>query len=52
MLDAIEKQRKVLSANAEASVILESLMDDEDLIRNIKRSELEEWIAPYIERFT
>lgn len=37
MLDIIEKQRKILSANLEATVHLECLMEDEDLHRNIKR---------------
>lgn len=31
LLDGIEKQRKILSANTEATVHLESLMEDEDL---------------------
>ena len=44
MLDFIEKQRKILSANLEATVHLESLLDDEDLHRNIKRGEFEEMI--------
>jgi molecular chaperone DnaK (HSP70) len=44
MLDAIEKQRKILSANLEATVHLEALMEDEDLHRNIKRPEFEEMI--------
>jgi len=48
LLDAIEKQRKILSANLEATIHLESLMEDEDLHRNIKRQELEEMIQPTI----
>ena len=52
MLDAIEKQRKILSANLEATVHLESLLEDEDLHRNIKRPEFEEMIAPLVEKFT
>jgi heat shock protein 4 len=31
MLDVIEKQRKILSANLEATIHLESLLEDEDL---------------------
>lgn len=31
MLDVIEKQRKILSANQEATIHLESLLEDEDL---------------------
>ena len=51
MLDLIEKQRKILSANLEALVHLECLIDDDDLHRNIKRTEFEELIAPIAERF-
>lgn len=36
MLDTIEKARKILSANSEASVSVECLMEDEDLYRVIK----------------
>jgi heat shock protein 4 len=35
MLDVIEKQRKILSGNKEATIHLESLLEDEDLHRNI-----------------
>ena len=52
MLDVIEKQRKILSANAEATVHLESLLEDEDLHKNLKRAEFEEMIAPYIDKLT
>jgi len=52
MLDIIEKQRKILSANLEATVHLESLLNDEDLHRNIKRTEFEEMILPMVEKFT
>lgn len=51
MLDVIEKQRKILSANLEATIHLESLLEDEDLHRNIKRTEFEELIAPMIVKF-
>ena len=44
LLDIIEKQRKILSANLEATVHIEALMEDEDLHRNIKRTEFEELI--------
>lgn len=52
MLDVIEKQRKILSANIEATIHLESLLEDEDLHRNIKRDEFEKMIMPYIEKMT
>jgi len=35
MLDVIEKQRKILSSNKEATIHLESLLEDEDLHRNL-----------------
>ena len=49
LLDMIGKQRKILSANLEAVVHLESLMEDEDLHRVIKRTEFEELIQPLLE---
>lgn len=52
MLDIIEKQRKILSANLEAHIHLESLLEDEDLNRNIKRDEFEQLIMPYIDKMT
>ena len=51
MLDIIEKQRKILSANIEATIHLDCLMEDEDLHRNLKRTEFEELIEPMIARF-
>ena len=44
MLDIIEKQRKILSGNKETTIHLESLLDDEDLKRNINRQEFEDLI--------
>lgn len=52
MLDVIEKQRKILSGNLEATIHLESLLEDEDLHKNLPRQEFEELIGPMIERFT
>lgn len=51
LLDSIEKVRKLLTANKEADVHCESLMEDEDLHRNIKRDDLEELVAPFIVSF-
>jgi len=51
LLDAIEKVRKLLTANKEADVHCEALMEDEDLHRHMTRDELEELIAPFIGRF-
>mmetsp|Transcript_23310 Transcript_23310/g.17738 ORF Transcript_23310/g.17738 Transcript_23310/m.17738 type:complete len:126 (-) Transcript_23310:57-434(-) len=50
MLDAIEKQRKILSGNVEGTIHLESLMEDEDLHRNLKREEFNEMITPIVDR--
>lgn len=52
MLETIEKQRKILSANSETTITIEALMEDEDLLFNITRSDFEEMIKPFIERFT
>lgn len=51
MLDSIEKCRKLLTLNKEADVNCESLMEDEDFHKSFKREELEELIAPFLERF-
>ena len=51
MLDLIEKYRKILSGNREATVHLESLLEDEDLHRNIKREEFDLLIQPMTDRF-
>jgi heat shock protein 4 len=52
MLDIIEKQRKILSGNKEATIHLEALLEDEDLHKNLKREEFEELINPMIDKFT
>ena len=51
MLDFIEKQRKILSSNKDATIHLESLLEDEDLHKNISRTEFETLIQPIIEKF-
>lgn len=51
MLDAIEKCRKLLTANKEADVHCESLLEDEDLHKHFKREELETLMEPFIEKF-
>ena len=51
MLDVIEKTRKLLTSNKEADCNCESLMEDEDFHKHFKREELEELIAPFLERF-
>lgn len=51
LLDSIEKMRKLLTANKEADVICEALMEDEDLKRHMTRDELEELIEPTMRAF-
>jgi len=51
MLDIFEKQRKILTGNKETNIHLESLLDDEDLKRNITRQEFEDLIQPMIVKF-
>ena len=52
MLDVIEKQRKILSGNKEATIHLESLLEDEDLSKNLKRDDFEALIGPMIDKLT
>lgn len=47
---AVEKLKKVLSANASAPLNIESLMNDVDVSSFLKREELEELIKPLLER--
>ena len=49
---AAEKLKKVLSANAQAPMNIESLMADLDVRGMLKREELEEMLKPLIERAT
>lgn len=51
MLDSIEKTRKLLTSNKEADCNCECLMEDEDFHKSFKREELEELIAPFLEKF-
>jgi molecular chaperone DnaK (HSP70) len=41
LMENIERQRKILSANSEYSMNLEYLMEENDLNYNIKREEFE-----------
>ena len=50
LLEAIEKQRKVLSANSEASVNLEYLLEDCDLNHTLSREKYEQMIAPIVNK--
>jgi heat shock 70kDa protein 4 len=49
---AAEKLKKILSANAQAPLNIESLMDDKDVRAVLKRDELEELVKPLLERVT
>lgn len=49
---AVEKLKKILSANAEAPLSIESLMNDVDVRATMKRSELEDLVRPLLERAT
>lgn len=49
---AVEKLKKVLSANASAPLNIESLMDDKDVRALLKRDELEALIRPLLDRAT
>lgn len=47
---AVEKLKKVLSANAMAPINIESLMNDVDVRGMLKREELEELVKPLLDR--
>lgn len=47
---AAEKMKKILSANAQAPINIESLMNDVDVRGMMKREELEELLKPLLER--
>ncbi|MCJ1319037.1 adenyl-nucleotide exchange factor sse1 [Xylographa vitiligo] len=49
---AAEKMKKILSANAQAPLSIESLMNDVDVSAMMKREELEELIKPLLDRVT
>ena len=49
---AAEKMKKILSANAQAPISIESLMNDVDVSSMMKRDELEELLKPLLDRVT
>ena len=49
---ATEKMKKILSANAQAPISIESLMNDVDVSGMMRREELEELLKPLLERAT
>lgn len=50
VLEGIEKQRKMLSANNDAPIIVESLFEDYDLNYTMNRQDFESLINPVIEK--
>ena len=49
---AVEKLKKMLSANAEAPLSIESLMNDVDVRATMKRADLEELVRPLLDQAT
>ncbi|KAL8811379.1 MAG: hypothetical protein Q9200_001842 [Gallowayella weberi] len=49
---AAEKMKKILSANAQAPLSIESLMNDVDVSSMMKREQLEELLQPLLDRAT
>ena len=52
MYEASEKARKILSGDTEATINIDYLMNEEDLIRKMNRDEFVGIIDPYIRRFS
>jgi len=51
LIEAIEKQRKILSANSEASINVDNILEDCDLSYILTREKFEELIALELEKF-
>jgi heat shock protein 4 len=51
MLEAIEKARIMLSSVPDSQLNIDYLLNEEDLVRTLKRDEFEKLINPYIIRF-
>ncbi|KAF3905145.1 hypothetical protein ABW21_db0208244 [Orbilia brochopaga] len=52
LMTGVEKLKKVLSANAQAPLNIESIMNDVDVRGMLKRDELEELVRPLLDRVT
>lgn len=52
LMENIEKQRKILSANSEHTMNLEYLMEENDLNYNLRREELEKLADPVFQRIS
>lgn len=51
MLEAVEKARKLLSSDHESTVNADYLLNEEDLVRKLKRDEYEQIIEPIVKKF-
>jgi heat shock protein 4 len=51
MMEAIEKARKVISADKESTINVDYLLNEEDMVHTLKKEEFEEIIAPILEQF-
>jgi len=51
MIEAAEKARKMLSSVSDAQINIDYLLNEEDLVKTIKKDEFEKLIDPYIKRF-
>ena len=51
MLEGVEKARKMLSSVNDAVINIDYLLNEEDLVRTIKRDEFEAVCEPYMKRF-
>lgn len=51
LMEAIETARKRLSADKEAPINVDYLLNEEDLVRSLKREEFEQIIEPCLARF-
>jgi len=52
MLEAVEKARKMLSSVPDAGINVDYLLNEEDLVRTLKRDEFEQVIDPFVRRFS
>jgi len=51
MLEAIEKSRKIISSGPDSTINVDYLLEEEDLVHNLKREDFEVMIDPYLRRF-
>jgi len=51
MLEAIEKSRKIISSGPDSTINVDYLLEEEDLVHNLKREDFEAMIDPHLRRF-